>query len=63
MKELNYGKGYVYAHDTEEKLTNMQCLPDALADRRYYRPGKEGEEEQIRKRLDEILEWKRKTNA
>ena len=63
MKELNYGKGYVYAHDTEEKLTNMQCLPDALADRRYYRPGKEGEEEQIRKRLDEILEWKRKSNA
>ena len=63
MKELNYGKGYVYAHDTEEKLTNMQCLPDALADRRYYRPGKEGEEEQIRKRLDEILEWKRKNEC
>lgn len=63
MKELNYGKGYVYAHDTEEKLTNMQCLPDALADRRYYRPGKEGEEEQIRKRLDEILEWKRQNEC
>ena len=63
MKELNYGKRYLYAHDTEEKLTNMQCLPDALADRRYYRPGKEGEEEQIRKRLDEILEWKRKNEC
>jgi len=63
MKELNYGRGYVYAHDTEEKLTNMQCLPDALADRRYYRPGKEGEEEQIRKRLDDILEWKRQNEC
>ena len=30
MKNLNYGKGYQYAHDTEDKLTNMQCLPDSL---------------------------------
>ena len=36
MKELDYGKGYEYAHDTEEKLTRMQCLPDALVGRRYY---------------------------
>ena len=33
MKELNYGKGYEYAHDTEEKLTHMQCMPDSMADR------------------------------
>lgn len=38
MRDLDYGKGYQYAHDTEEKLTNMQCLPDALLDREYYRP-------------------------
>lgn len=63
MKELNYGKGYIYAHDTEEKLTNMQCLPDALADRRYYQPGKMGEEEHIRKRLEEILAWKKKKDS
>lgn len=63
MKELNYGKGYIYAHDTEEKLTNMQCLPDALADRRYYHPGKMGEEEHIRKRLEEILAWKKKKDS
>lgn len=60
MKQLNYGKGYVYAHDTEEKISNMQCLPDALLGRRYYCPGEEGEEGRIKKRLEEILEWKRK---
>lgn len=38
MREMDYGKGYQYAHDTEEKLTNMQCLPDALLGREYYRP-------------------------
>ncbi len=60
MKQLNYGKGYVYAHDTEEKISNMQCLPDTLTGRRYYCPGEEGEEGRIKKRLEEILEWKRK---
>ncbi|MBQ6257890.1 MAG: replication-associated recombination protein A, partial [Clostridia bacterium] len=38
MKNLNYGKGYQYAHDTEDKLTNMQCLPDSLLGRTYYQP-------------------------
>ena len=60
MKELDYGKGYIYAHDTEEKLTKMQCLPDALADRRYYHPTEQGQEKQVKERLEEILEWKRK---
>ncbi len=59
MKELDYGKGYEYAHDTEEKLTRMQCLPDALAGRRYYLPGEEGQEKQAKERLDEILAWKK----
>lgn len=59
MKELNYGKGYIYAHDTEEKLTRMPCLPDALADRRYYDPSQEGMEKQTKKRLEEILAWKK----
>ena len=36
MEELHYGEGYVYAHDTGEKMARMQCLPDALADRQYY---------------------------
>lgn len=58
MKEMNYGKGYIYAHDTEEKLARMQCLPDALADRRYYRPAGQGKEKQVKERLEEILRWK-----
>lgn len=58
MKEMDYGKGYIYAHDMEEKLSKMQCLPDALADRRYYRPTGQGQEKQVNERLEEILEWK-----
>ena len=58
MKELDYGKGYQYAHDTEEKLTKMQCLPDTLAGKRYYRPTNQGREQKIGERLEKILEWK-----
>lgn len=58
MKELDYGKGYEYAHDTEEKLTRMECLPEALAGKAYYRPAGEGAEELVKKRLDEIKAWK-----
>ncbi len=60
MKELEYGKGYQYAHDTEEKLTNMQCLPDSLLGREYYRPTEEGAEKEWKKRLGQIKEWKRR---
>ncbi len=58
MKELNYGKGYVYAHDTEEKLSKMKCLPDSLEGRRYYLPTVEGEEKKVKERLEQILLWK-----
>ena len=58
MKEMNYGKGYIYAHDTQEKMAQMQCLPDALANRRYYRPTDQGQEEKVKARLEEILAWK-----
>lgn len=58
MKELNYGKGYEYAHDTEEKLTHMQCMPDSMADRTYYNPGDQGEEKAVRDRLEAIRLWK-----
>ena len=59
MKDLHYGEGYIYAHDTKEKLSRMQCLPDALVGRRYYHPTKEGQEAQVEERLARILEWKR----
>ena len=58
MKELNYGKGYIYAHDTEEKLSRMQCLPDSLAGKRYYYPTEQGQERKVKERLEEILKWK-----
>ncbi len=58
MEDLNYGKGYIYAHNTEEKLSKMKCLPDSLANRRYYRPTSEGNEQQVKERLDEIIKWK-----
>ena len=60
MKDLGYGKGYQYAHDTEDKLTDMQCLPDSLLDREYYRPTDQGVESRFRERLKQIKEWKAK---
>src|ERR1700675_2853630 len=54
MKGLGYGQGYQYAHDLEDKVADMQCLPDNLIDRVYYRPTSEGVEKRIRERLEEI---------
>ena len=60
MKDLGYGDGYQYAHDTEEKLTNMQCLPDSLLERQYYRPTDQGVEARFKERLQQIKAWKKK---
>ncbi|MGZ4818023.1 MAG: replication-associated recombination protein A [Terriglobales bacterium] len=54
MKELGYGAGYQYAHDTAEKVADMQCLPDNLRNRSYYHPTAEGVEKRIRERIEEI---------
>ena len=59
MKELNYGKGYKYAHDYEEKMTSMQCLPDSLKDREYYIPTEQGLEAKYKVKLQQIKEWKK----
>ena len=59
MKELDYGKGYKYAHDFEEKMTSMQCLPDSLKDREYYIPTEQGLEAKYKAKLQQIKEWKR----
>ena len=58
MKELRYGEGYQYAHDTQDKLTNMQCLPDSLKDRRYYLPTEQGVEARYKERFEAIRRWK-----
>ena len=59
MKELDYGKGYQYAHDTAERLTDMVCLPESLKDREYYVPADQGLERQVSERLAQIKEWKK----
>ncbi|MGH9450526.1 MAG: replication-associated recombination protein A [Terriglobia bacterium] len=60
MAKFDYGKGYLYAHNAEDRLTNMTCLPENLRDRRYYRPTTEGLEKRLKERLETIREWKEK---
>jgi putative ATPase len=54
MKELDYGKGYLYAHDEQDKIADMDCLPDSLRGRTYYRPTQEGREKLLAQRMEEI---------
>ena len=58
MKDAGYGKGYIYAHDTEEKMAKMQCLPDRLKDKTYYHPGVQGDEAAVKEKLEQIRKWK-----
>ncbi|MDY2780706.1 MAG: replication-associated recombination protein A, partial [Bulleidia sp.] len=59
MKDLGYGKGYVYAHDTKEKVSAMQCLPDSLKDKHYYNPTEQGVEKRVKERKNAIEAWKK----
>ncbi len=54
MKELDYGRGYRYAHDEENRVADMDCLPDSLRGRTYYQPTQEGREKQLAQRMEEI---------
>jgi putative ATPase len=54
MKQLDYGKGYEYAHDVEGRVADMECLPESLRGRRYYLPTQEGREKLLAQRMDEI---------
>ena len=58
LKELDYGKGYQYAHDLPGKIADMQCLPDSLADRKYYVPTQSGVEARYKERLEAIERWR-----
>ena len=58
MGELGYGEGYVYAHDTEEKIAAMECLPESLRGRRYYLPGEAGSEARAKQKLEAVLRWR-----
>ena len=61
MRNIGYGKGYQYAHDNEEKLTDMTCLPESLIGRTYYIPTDQGFEARIRQRLEEIRRIQKKS--
>ena len=58
MKELGYGDGYIYAHDTKDKIASLQCLPDSLVGKEYFTPGNQGLEAKYKARLEEIKKWK-----
>jgi putative ATPase len=60
MSHLGYGKGYQYAHDAEEKVTDMACLPESLTGRRYYKPTDQGFEARLRQRLQDIRRIQKK---
>ncbi|MDG4969514.1 replication-associated recombination protein A [Lactococcus lactis] len=59
MKEVGYGKGYKLAHFYEDKLTDMQTMPDNLVGHSYYRPTTEGNEDRFKERLRYIKDWKK----
>jgi putative ATPase len=59
MKDLDYGRGYEYAHDAPDAVTAMTSLPDSLAGRRYYQPTERGFEKEVKRRLDRWAEIKR----
>ena len=63
MKAEGYGRGYQYAHDYEDKVTDMECLPETLRGRRYYHPTDQGLEARIRQRMDEIARLKAKPKS
>jgi putative ATPase len=63
MKNVGYGKGYEYAHNYEERVTGMQCLPDNLLGRVYYKPSDQGFEVRLRARMEEIARVKAKKSG
>jgi putative ATPase len=63
MKQLDYGKGYQYAHDDPEGTADMDCLPESLAGKKYYKPTERGFEKEVKRRIDGWAEIKRKRRS
>ena len=59
MKELDYGKGYKYAHDYSEGIVGQECLPDEISNRKFYRPSNRGFEKIIKERIDYVNKIKK----
>jgi putative ATPase len=60
MKEWGYGQGYQHAHQFEDAIVDMDCLPPSLQGRQYYFPTDRGMEQRIAARLAEIREKRKK---
>ncbi len=63
MKELGYGDGYVYAHDTDQGIAEMDCLPADLGNRTFYAPRGRGHEEELQDRMEKIRRWHEQRRA
>jgi len=68
MREVGYGRGYKYAHAEPEGVGGIECLPEALQGRRYYRPRSSGEEADLSRRLEAVLKlrqekWKKEEES
>jgi putative ATPase len=63
MKDQNYGKGYIYDHDTIEGFSGQNYLPESMKDSKYYKPGPRGYEKEISKRIDYWLRLKKLKTA
>jgi putative ATPase len=63
MANFGYGKDYLYAHNADEKLTDMECLPENLRDRHYYQPTEQGFEKRLKEKMQAIQEWKKKMRS
>jgi len=63
MKGLGYGKGYIYAHDTDDGIGQMSCLPDSLKGTDYFQPGARGFETELAARMEQIREWHTRRQA
>ncbi len=63
MKNIGYGKGYQYAHDEEDKVADMACLPESLAGKNFYRPTDQGFEARLKQRMEEIRRIKNRQKS
>ncbi len=57
MKNLGFGEGYIYSHDTAEGIGAMSCLPETLQNRQFYKPGNRGFESELADRMEKIRQW------
>ena len=60
MQSLGYSEGYQYAHNVQDRVADMECLPPGLENRSYYHPTEEGREKLLKQRMNEIAQIRQK---